>query len=288
MKKQLLVLLSLLTLAFLQGQSQTLVFNDFDGKPFSIDKVNLSGGGGYDQGVSTKTARNEYHEAAPSSGEVISSIYNEKHSSEYNKAIAAWNIRDWDKVIKHFKESQAYLKNTKSYESWIKLAKGLKEWDKGVEAQNKGLHDKAIGHYIDALKFITDTADVKILKDNISNCYWAEGLIEAKAKHWDAAIAKYKEALKYNPDNQAIKENIIYCSLQRTKELADKFMKERNWVEAGVYYNILLKNFDDRSYQSEYSRCLTEISAINKHGLFNSRLKEEKQKLPFINNEWGD
>lgn len=288
MKKQLLILLSLLTITFLQVKSQTSFTSGDGSMTVTIDKPNLSGGGGYDQGVSTKTARNEYHEAAPSSGEVISSIYNEKHSSEYNKAIAAWNVRDWDKVIKHFKESQAYLKNTKSYESWIKLAKGLKEWDKGVEAQNKGMYDKAIGYYIDALKFITDTADVKILKDNISNCYWAEGVIEAKAKHWDAAIAKYKEALKYNPDNQAIKENIIYCSLQKTKELAENFMKEENWVEAGVYYNILLKNFEDHSYQSEYSKCLSEISAMNQNGLFNTRLSEEKQKLPFINSEWGN
>lgn len=76
--------------------------------------------------------------------------------------------------------------------------------------------------------------------------------------------------------------------MQKTKELAENFMKEGNWVEADVYYNILIKNFDDHSYQSEYSQCLSEISAMNQYGQFNSRLSEEKQKLPFINSEWGN
>lgn len=292
MKKQLLILFSLLTLAFLQGKSQTMKFNDFDGKSsFGFNKVIISGCD-YGQGVPSTTVTNEYREPAPSCGELISEIYSKQAVEEYNNALRAWEKRDWNKAKKFFKAAGAYCGNKKYYDSWILHASGLNEWDKGVDAQNKGSYDKAIMFYKEAMKYFTDDKIIQELKDNIRECYfykaWDEGVKEAKAGHWDAAIAKFKEALKYHPDNETLKANIVVCSFKKTKELAEKFRKEGDWVEAGVYYNILLKNFDDHSYQSEYSQCLSEISAMNHYDKFNSRLSEEKQKLPYINSEWGN
>lgn len=291
MKKRILLLSILLISEILFVKAQTEYVSGDGSMTIRVDKLKLSNSRDNDNpSISSTTVRSEYHDPAPSSGDVMSSIYLDKHRKELDLALTAWAIRDWDGVIKHLKESQAYLTNTKYYEPWIAQARGLKEWDRGVEMHNKKMWDKAILFYNKALKHVTDSEDIKLLRSNINECTfskaWEDGIAEAKARRWDSAIAKYKEALQYHPENETLKSNVVGCSFQRTKDLAQKYLKEDNWVEAGVFNNILWKNFDDKAAETEYSRCLTQISVLGQYGLFNTRLEEEKQKLPFLNKDW--
>jgi tetratricopeptide (TPR) repeat protein len=161
-------------------------------------------------------------------------------------------------------------------------------YKKGNEYWNKDW-TKAIRHYKKAKDY--DPAYTNVYNDAIGYNEWDKAGKDFDKKEWDRASSHYIEALKYFPNNKDLKNNIIASSYNKVSGLAKKYYDEKNWVYAAAYYNVLMKNFDERGQvETLFSQCYTEVGkmkrAENAYSKFNAKVKEIKDDLPFVNNTW--
>jgi|GEM_PF-5218074 len=173
--------------------------------------------------------------------------------------------------------------------------KAAEAYNEGVEAWKKKDWDEAIRQFNKAQAFNPKNSDYIKYRDQAKGLKeWYRGIDEATKKNWDKAIARYREALRFFPEDKTLKDNIIACSYNKTSALAEKYYDNSDHINAAVYYNILLKNFDDKRQVviDRYTESYQAVSNMKKSeqalSKFNLKLKEVRDELPFINSEWGE
>ena len=170
--------------------------------------------------------------------------------------------------------------------------KAAEKYTKGVAAWNRRDWDQAIRLFNDAIAFNNSQTYQDALQKAKGYREWDKGVELATKEHWQDAISRYQKALEYFPDNNTLKNNIIGCSYNQVLELADKYYKNEDWINAAVYYNVLWKNFgyDNYTAQSRYSEAYTKINGMKKAdkalSKFNAKLEDIKKGLPFVSDNW--
>lgn len=172
--------------------------------------------------------------------------------------------------------------------------KAKKEYDKAITLWQTDM-DKAIKCYYRAK--IYDPAFTDVYNKALGLRELNNGDKEFDRENWDGAIEYYKKALAYFPDyssgnyNSDLKSNIISASFNKISAQAIKCYYDKNWICAAAYYNVLMKNFDERGLVEErFSACYSELSKMDKdiyaYTKFDDLVKTIKNNLPFINDEW--
>lgn len=171
--------------------------------------------------------------------------------------------------------------------------KAAEEFKKGAEAWKKRDWNEAIRAFKVACAYNPGNSQYnKALSDARGYKEWDKGVEEAKKNNWDEAIRRYKSALLSFPNETILKNNIFGCSYNQTLELAEKYYNDSDWINASVYYNVLWKNFENKSTTVlyRYSETQNKIKNMKKseEGFvkFNSRLYKVKKGLLFLNNNW--
>jgi hypothetical protein len=170
--------------------------------------------------------------------------------------------------------------------------KGLSIFKKALEHWNKDW-DKTIRLIKKALVFDEDNAHYqKALQDARGYNEWDAGVKKVDEKKWDKAIEHYKKALDVFPGNNLLKKNIVGCCYRKIDEAADKYYGKEDWVNAAAYYQVLMKNFNEKSewVNARYSLALTKVSEMpaseGAYTKLNARVADIKTGLAFVNDEW--
>jgi tetratricopeptide (TPR) repeat protein len=156
-----------------------------------------------------------------------------------------------------------------------------KDWDKTIRLIKKALvFDEYNAHY------------AKALEDARGHHEWDEGVKDANDQKWEKAINHYEKALEKFPGNDLLRQNIVGCSYRKIDDEAEKYYNRKDWVNAAAYYQVLMKNFNEKSdwVLTRYSLAMSKVSAMppseGAYTKLNGKVAEIKKDLVFINYEW--
>ena len=92
--------------------------------------------------------------------------------------------------------------------------------------------------------------------------------------NWDKAISYYKEALRYDPNDQTIKRRIKQAQAHKVNDKGDKYYNKEDWGNAIKYYKAALRQDPNNAI---FRRNLQKAEAEAKRGQ-QEKLAEAKEK----------
>jgi tetratricopeptide (TPR) repeat protein len=267
----------------------------FGGK-ITVEKVRTSSGT-YNSGSGNSGSRSSSSGSSGSSAPAgpsfsekgLKNLFREECSKLWKKGMDLFAKEEWKKSASAFRKAEVYDKGNTALLRNVDIAELREHW----EDYDKYYDDNKWQDALDVLekisKYPPDLIDVPFVTQRVKlvSSYREndKGVDHFNKKEWDQAIRYFEEALFYVPDAQYVKNNIVKASFNQQKELAESYYRRKDWVNAAVHLQILVKDFgigySDSEMMQKFTDAQTKIGQVP-NGLadFNTRFALEKSQLP--------